>query len=172
MSAAQILDALRQSGVEVKVDGSKLIFRPQEKVTPELRSKMMRYKPALIALLARDYRANTGLELAEEEPLCSQTPSDDCPKEASHTSHEGMTKLECAVTVEAYGETFIVIPDDENPAHWEHEGILITQSELATLSAGTNGQPLSGDMVRAIALTKRQFPGSRIKSHKVTGAES
>ena len=52
MRAAQaFLDELRELGIVVRVVGGRLRYRPVEAVTPEIRERMVRLKPELIALL-------------------------------------------------------------------------------------------------------------------------
>lgn len=48
---AEILLALAASGVELRVVGSDILFRPKSRVTSELAARIARAKPRLIALL-------------------------------------------------------------------------------------------------------------------------
>jgi hypothetical protein len=52
VSAAELLDALRTRGVELRAAGDRLRFRPVAAVIPDELEAMRAHKPALVALLA------------------------------------------------------------------------------------------------------------------------
>ena len=53
-SAAELLSDLRQRGVELVHAGGRIRYRPQDAVTPELRSALIERKADLLMLLAED----------------------------------------------------------------------------------------------------------------------
>lgn len=63
-TAVAILDELRQRGVEVRVDGSRLLFRPLDRVPPELLTQLRIRKAELMTILqAGDYWARRAAAL-------------------------------------------------------------------------------------------------------------
>lgn len=54
-SVADILEACRRRGVELRADGGLLRFRPAGRVDPELRNALAAHKPALIRRLSSRY---------------------------------------------------------------------------------------------------------------------
>jgi hypothetical protein len=54
MSARRLLEELRGHGVELKVDGDQLRYRPKEAVTPQLQDQIKRHKPKLVKLLEQE----------------------------------------------------------------------------------------------------------------------
>jgi hypothetical protein len=52
VSAAELLEALRTRGVELRATGDRLCFRPVAAVTPDELAALRAHKPALLALLA------------------------------------------------------------------------------------------------------------------------
>jgi tubulysin polyketide synthase-like protein len=52
MTVPEILDRLRNLGVNVRTDGSRLIVAPRDALTDELRTAIRANKPALVAALA------------------------------------------------------------------------------------------------------------------------
>ena len=74
-TAARLLSELRRRGVEVKVDGDRLLYRP--KVEPELRERIARCKPDLLALLRSDL---TAPEVASSNPDSTERAAHDCDR--------------------------------------------------------------------------------------------
>lgn len=54
MSAAELLDQLTLHGVTLKSDGTKLMFSPPDRVTPDLKMKLRAHKQELLVLLQSD----------------------------------------------------------------------------------------------------------------------
>lgn len=75
--AIDLLAELRERGIELAVDGERLRFRPVEAVPPELRARMSRLKPELIALLAP--RTPTPAPENPEEPPIPEYGDGDRP---------------------------------------------------------------------------------------------
>jgi hypothetical protein len=56
MSARELLEELRERGVELVVEGELLRFRPRTAITPELLDRLRAHKPKLLKLLAWEER--------------------------------------------------------------------------------------------------------------------
>ena len=52
MTATELLDSLRQRGIELATAGDRLRYRPASAVTPELADAMKRHKAELLKLVA------------------------------------------------------------------------------------------------------------------------
>lgn len=63
-SAADLLAELDGLGIQLEADGEHLRFRPREKVTADLASRMKMHKPELVALVVK--RAELDRRIAEQ----------------------------------------------------------------------------------------------------------
>lgn len=54
MSAVELLDQLTLHGVTLKADGTKLMFSPTDRVSPDLKMKLREHKQELLTLLQSD----------------------------------------------------------------------------------------------------------------------
>lgn len=137
MSAAALIAELRREGVELVMDGENLRFRPAHRVDLVRRAALATHKAEIIKLLS-----------AEKAPKATAP-----------------TPLRAAVVIEAHGQSFVVIPDSEPAERWVKQGhVPLTVSEVERLTAATGRQPLPAETVRAIALTKKQFPGAAVQA--------
>ncbi len=53
-TAAVLLDTLTRQGVMLKAEGEKLLYRPPERLTPDLKAKLREHKAELLRLLQPD----------------------------------------------------------------------------------------------------------------------
>lgn len=67
-----LLSALTRQGVELKAEGDKLLFRPRERVSEELKAKLKEYKAEVIALLSQPHPSCSAL--ADLYTLYWETP--------------------------------------------------------------------------------------------------
>jgi hypothetical protein len=51
MTPDVVLDMARDAGLTIRADGDALVFRPVERLTPELRAMLVQHKPALLGYL-------------------------------------------------------------------------------------------------------------------------
>lgn len=83
MGAPDLLQHLRDCGLQLEVDGDMLTVKPRNRLTDELRQAIREFKPALLALLAGSGRA-TGRNTAATSKAAYWP----------HTQHANDTELE------------------------------------------------------------------------------
>ena len=72
-SAAELLAELDALGIQLAADGEHLRFRPREKVTADLASRMKMHKPELVALVVKRAELDRRIakQLAQLVPYCT-----------------------------------------------------------------------------------------------------
>lgn len=68
MSApSDIVNELRARGVELHANGDRLLFRPRDRVTPDMLARLRAAKPALLEFLRSDPLDDLGVQTAQRE---------------------------------------------------------------------------------------------------------
>jgi len=67
IAPVDIVNELRARGVELRVEGEQLRFRPTDRVTPELLARLREHKPALLAFLKPEPAEDRAIPAARRE---------------------------------------------------------------------------------------------------------
>lgn len=67
--AATLLDTLTRQGVRLKAKGGELLYRPPERMTPDLKARLREHKQELLSLLKAKRELAMSLDVFEQEGL-------------------------------------------------------------------------------------------------------
>jgi hypothetical protein len=75
MNSAELVSQLQAKGIELQVDGERLLFRPIDALTPDEVEALRRYKPEIIRLLRQDSRLLQHSKILRGEDKTPETPA-------------------------------------------------------------------------------------------------
>jgi hypothetical protein len=158
MSATEVLAELRQAGVKLAAVGSKLRFRPLEKVTAEWRARLVQHKAELLALLAEEQREaqveREAIQWANEQPRTEAIPWDE------RQARQIVDQMLADVAAEHSPGTF-----DLTTVHWFDDALLgaFEANNLSAVREACRDYRLAVRRARGEALVAKGSPKARRK---------